>query len=236
MWSGPRNISTAFLRSWGNRPDTYVTDEPLYAHYLSVHPVDHPGVAEIVASGETDWRKVVAWLTGPIPEGKTVWYQKHMAHHLLPEIESDWLDELTNCLLVREPKEMLTSLLAVMPNPSLEDTGLPQQLTLLDRIRERTGVLPPVVDAREVLMDPAGVLSRLCETLGIEFFDGMLEWPAGPRETDGIWAKHWYGNVERSTRFAPYKPKNEPVPEDFSSLLRECEAIYEEIHPHRLTV
>lgn len=236
MWSGPRNISTALLRSWGNRADTFVTDEPFYAHYLKANPVNHPGVDDIIADGETDWRRVVGWLTGPVPQGKTVWYQKHMAHHLLPDLDLDWIDSLTNCLLIREPREMLTSLLAVMPDPGLADTGLPQQFELFERIRRQTGAAPAVVDARDVLQDPAGLLSRLCAAAGLAFSEAMLEWPSGSRETDGIWAKHWYANVERSTRFAPYSPKGTPLPEDFGNLLRECEEIYEEIYPHRLTV
>jgi hypothetical protein len=233
-WSGPRNISTAMMRSWGNRADTWVTDEPLYAHYLSVCPVDHPGVAEVVANGETDWRKVASWLTGPIPGGKTVWYQKHMAHHLLPHLELEWLESLTHCFLIREPREMLPSLLAVMRNPALTDTGLPQQSALFERVRQRTGQVPPVVDARDVLENPRAVLSKLCAALGLDFSDAMLHWPPGRRDTDGIWAKHWYAKVERSTGFEPYAPGNRPVPAGHRALLAECENLYHALHQHRL--
>jgi hypothetical protein len=234
-WSGPRNISTAMMRSWGNRADTHVTDEPLYAHYLSVHPVDHPGIEEVLAAGEKDWRKVAAWLTGPIPGGKAVWYQKHMAHHLLPHIEPGWLESLTHCFLIRQPLEMLPSLLAVMPNPTLADTGLPQQIALFDRVRRQTGLVPPVVDTRDVLENPPVVLSKLCTALGLEFSDAMLRWPAGRRETDGVWAKHWYAAVERSTGFESYEPRDRPVPAGHRSLLAECETLYQELHQHRLT-
>jgi hypothetical protein len=233
-WSGPRNISTAMMRSWGNRPDTHVTDEPLYAHYLSTHPVDHPGVEEVVASGETDWRKVVERLTGPIPNGKSVWYQKHMTHHLLPHVELDWIELLTHCFLIRQPKEMLTSLLAVMPNPALPDTGLPQQVKLFKRVRRQTGQIPPVVDARDVLMDPSGVLSKLCAVLGVSFSDAMLRWPPGRRETDGVWGKYWYANVERSTGFERYEPRERAVPAGHEALLAECERLYQELHRHRI--
>jgi hypothetical protein len=233
-WSGPRNISTAMMRSWGNRADTWVTDEPLYAHYLSVRPVDHPGVPEVVANGETDWRKVASWLTGPIPGGKTVWYQKHMAHHLLPHLELEWLESLTHFFLIREPREMLPSLLAVMRNPALLDTGLPQQSALFERVRQRTGQVPPVVDARDVLENPRAVLSKLCAALGLDFSDAMLRWPPGRRDTDGIWAKHWYAKVERSTGFEPYAPGNRPVPAGHRALLAECENLYHALHQHRL--
>jgi hypothetical protein len=191
MWSGPRNISTAMLRSWGERSDTFVCDEPLYAHYLLTTGVEHPGRDEVIASQENDWRRVVEWLTGEIPEGRSVFYQKHMAHHLLPVIGRDWLSNVTSVFLIRNPGEMLTSLIRVTPEVGLNDTGLPRQWELFERQRETTGTAPPVIDSRDVLENPRGVLSALCGALDLPFDEAMLSWAAGPRPTDGVWAKHW---------------------------------------------
>lgn len=235
MWSGPRNISTALMRSWEARGDTAVVDEPFYAHYLAVTGVDHPGRDEIVQIHETEWRGVAERLVGPIPGGKAIFYQKHMAHHLSPDMEGPWLDRLDHAFLIRDPREMLTSLIRVTPEPSLADTGLPQQGTLFRRVRERTGATPPVVDARDVLEDPPGVLARLCEALGVPFTDRMLTWEAGRRETDGIWAKHWYDAVERSTGFLPYRPKEARLPDHLRGLLEACQAEYAPLHASRLT-
>ena len=235
MWSGPRNISTAMMRAWGNRPDAFVTDEPLYSHYLKETGLPHPGAAEVIAHDESDWRKAVAWLTGPVPENKTVWFQKHMSHHLLPHIELEWLDQVTNCFLIRRPAEMLTSLIAITPHPTLPDTGLPQQKKLFAWVRRRSGTIPPIVDAREVLENPRGLLQKLCTAVGLEFTEAMLHWPPGRRATDGIWAKHWYASVEQTTGFEPYQAKNKPVPPEFQGLLRDCEAIYQELYQNRLT-
>jgi hypothetical protein len=234
MWSGPRNISTAMMRSWGNRGDTVVCDEPLYAHYLKVTGIEHPGREEVIAHHESDWRKVAAWLTGPVPAGKAIFYQKHMSHHLLPEIERGWLDELTHGFLIRDPREMLTSLLEHLPNPRLEDTGLPQQLELVEYVRKRAGNMPPIIDARDVLQNPRRTLGLLCDAIGVDFQDAMLQWPPGRRDTDGIWAKHWYEAVERSTGFAPYKPKEVTVPAAFQSLLEKCMECYETLYACRL--
>lgn len=236
MWSGPRNISTALMRSWGNRPDTFVCDEPLYSHYLRQTGLDHPGREEIIADQEPEWEKVVAWLTGPLPEGKQVFYQKHMAHHLLPNIGREWMGALTHCFLIREPREMLTSLLKILPEPRLEDTGLPQQVELFEWERERTGRLPAVLDAKDVLDDPRGTLTRLCEVVGVPFTEAMLSWPPGPRATDGIWARHWYSQVERTTGFQPYTPKPEEVPARFLPLLQECERLYECLYQNRVVL
>jgi hypothetical protein len=235
MWSGPRNISTALMRSWGNRSDTAVCDEPLYAYYLKETGLDHPGAAEVIAHHEADWRKAVAALVGPVPGGKPVFYQKHMAHHLLGDVGRDWLDQVTNCFLIRDPREMLTSLLKFLPEPTLADTGLPQQREIFEWVHCRSGRVPPVVDARDVLEGPRTMLELLCARLGLAFDEAMLRWPRGRRPTDGVWAKHWYDAVERSTTFEPYRPKTDVVPARLSGLLDRCLAIYDELHRHRLT-
>jgi len=234
MWSGPRNISTAMMRSWGNREDTFVCDEPLYAHYLVRTRAPHPGADEVIQFHEADWRKAVKWLTEFEPEGKEIFYQKHMTHHLLPDIDRGWLDDLTHAFLIREPREVVTSFLKIAGTPKLEDTGLRQQLEIFDWVRTRSGSVPPVVDARDVLENPQHVLRLLCEALGVDFTESMLSWPPGPRETDGIWAKHWYDSVLKSTTFQIYRPKNEPVPEHLAGLLREAEEVYQQLYEFRL--
>jgi hypothetical protein len=234
MWSGPRNISTALMRAWGNRPDTAVRDEPFYAHYLLQTGAPHPGAREVIAHQESDWRKVVAQLLGPVPGGKAIDYQKQMTHHLLPHIDRDWLGAVTNAFLIREPREMLTSLVRNVPEPTIEDTGLPQQVEIFEWVRAKTGRIPPVLDAKDVLLDPRAMLERLCEALGVAFDESMLSWPAGRRESDGIWAKYWYENVERTTTFQPYKPKDEPVPPGLEPLLDRCLECYGTLHRHRL--
>ncbi len=236
MWSGPRNISTAMMRSWGSRPDTFVTDEPLYAHYLKATGADHPGREDVIASHEGDWRKVAEWLTGPVPGGRRVWFQKHMTHHLLPKIDRSWLwaSEFRHAFLIRSPSEMLVSLAKVTPNPGLPDTGLPQQVELFEAERTRLGRPPPVIDAADVMRDPRRALVALCRALGVPFDDRMLRWERGPRETDGVWAKHWYGVVEQSTGFGPYIPRREQPPERLAGLVSECDALYGKLHGYRL--
>ena len=235
MWSGPRNVSTAMMRSWGNRPDTFVCDEPLYAHYLLHTGLPHPGSDEVIRHHESDWRKVVAWLSGPIPEGKAVFYQKHMAHHLLPLIEREWLDALDHAFLIRDPAQVLNSLVEFLPHPTLADTGLPQQVEIFERVRRKTGRPAPVIDARDVAARPEPTLRRLCAALDIEFSPAMLSWPAGPRDTDGIWARHWYAKVERTTGFAPPGSSSRPLVEAVRDLALECVQYYEHLAAHRLS-
>jgi hypothetical protein len=242
MWSGPRNISTAMMRSWGNRDDTVVCDEPLYAYYLNATRKPHPGLEEVIAAGETDWRKVVAYLTeGALgkafrgdPEAPSIFYQKHMTHHVLPEVSRDWLGLVTNCFLIRHPREMLASYVKIVEAPELLDTGFPQQTEIFEWVRNRTGRVPPVLDSADVLRDPRRLLGLLCDALGIEFQEAMLSWPPGPRATDGIWAKHWYGEVEKSTGFRPYQPKQIDLPERLQPIYRQCLEHYERLYEHRL--
>lgn len=234
MWSGPRNISTALMRSWGNRSDTVVVDEPLYGHYLSVTGLQHPARDEVIASQPSDWRQVVAALTGPVPGGKRIYYQKQMTHHLLPQIDRSWLSQVTNCFLIRHPRDMITSYVKIRERPTLADTGFPQQREIFQWVREHQRVTPPVVDAVNVLNEPRRTLGLLCDALGIPLEESMLSWPPGPRATDGVWAPHWYDEVEKSTGFRPYQPKNEPVPDDLADIYQRCLECYEVLYEHRL--
>ncbi|CAN5877474.1 branched chain amino acid aminotransferase [soil metagenome] len=233
MWSGPRTISTTLLRAWGNRDDTVVVDEPLYAHYLATTGVDHPGRAEVIAAHDPDWRRVVARLTAPPPGGAAISYQKHMAHHLLPTVERGWLAELRHAFLIREPARMLASLVQVTPYPTLADTGLTQQAEILEAVTA-LGQRPLVLDAGDVLAAPEPMLRALCQRLGVGFSDRMLSWPAGPRDTDGVWARWWYDAVIASTGFGQDGPPARPLPGRLEPLLAACRPYYERLHRLRL--
>lgn len=207
VWSGPRNISTALMRSWENRADSVVVDEPLYAHYLAVTGDDHPGRDDVIAAGETDWRAVVDQLLGPVPDGVAVYYQKQMAHHLTDDIDDhSWIPALSNILLIRDPREVVASYVKSRPRVVAADIGLLQQVSLHDELAA-AGDAPLIVDSADFLRDPPRYLEALCARLGLPFDAGMLTWPAGPRETDGVWAVHWYDAVWRSTGFEPYRPR-----------------------------
>jgi hypothetical protein len=239
MWSGPRNISTAMMRSWGNRADTVVVDEPLYAYYLKATGKDHPMAQEVIANGETDWRKVVSGLTTGVPESwhkgpSHIFYQKHMTHHLLPEMGRDWLAGLTNCFLIRDPAEVITSYIKKNEDPELEDLGFVQQAEIFEWVRRRSGKTPPVIDARDVLQNSEPTLRLLCEAVGIEFDRAMLSWPSGLRKTDGVWAKHWYGKVAKSTGFEPYRARPTDVPERMREIEARCRKCYDELYRQRL--
>jgi hypothetical protein len=234
MWSGPRNISTAMMRAWENRNDTVVVDEPFYAFYLQQTDVDHPGAEEVMAQGETDWRKVIAQLTGPVSNGARIFYQKQMTHHLLPEISREWLGEMTNCFLIRNPAEVIASYIKKNPDPVLGDLGFVQQADIFDFVRRKTGSVPPILDAADVLRNPERMLRLLCDAVAVEFNEAMLSWPLGRRETDGVWAKYWYAEVERSTSFQPYRERKVEVPENLRAVHARCQGIYEDLYQHRL--
>jgi hypothetical protein len=233
MWSGPRNLSTALMRSWGNRRDTVVSDEPLYAHFLRTTGRDHPEREAVLASMDDDWRRVTRRLAGPVPDDHAIWYQKHMTHHVTEDIELAWLDRLRNCFLIRAPDEVIASYVRVRDEPTLEDLGLPQQWRLFAHVAE-SGAVPPVIDAADVLRDPRSVLTAACAALGVPFSERMLWWPPGRRETDGVWARHWYGSVERSTGFAPYRPAAVDLDDHHAGLLAAAQQIYDRLAAHRL--
>ena len=234
MWSGPRNISTAMMRAWENRGDTAVWDEPFYACYLDTTGIDHPVDSEVIAAGETDWRRVVERLLGDVPGARPVFFQKHMTHHLLPQIDRGWMDAVVNCFLLRNPREVLASYARMRSTVTVEDVGVLQQAEIFDFVKARRGDAPVVLDARDVLENPRGVLSALCDRVGVEFTERMLAWPPGPRESDGVWAKHWYHSVHRSSGFQPYVPKAHLLPGHLESLALECEPHYRRLWEQRL--
>jgi hypothetical protein len=226
VWSGPRNVSTALMYSFAQRRDTRVFDEPLYGHYLRTTGASHPGREEVMAAMECDSERVLAeTILGDFDE--PVIFFKNMAHHLV-DLNWAFLAELTNVLLIRDPREMLPSLVNQLPQPILRDTGLDLQVKMLEFVKRR-GQEVPVLDAKFLLLNPAGVLRNLCEQIGIEFQEAMLSWPAGPRREDGIWAKYWYQNLHQSTGFNRYHAKAEPFPPQLGRLLDECLPLYEDL-------
>lgn len=236
MWSGPRNISTAMMRSWENRADTFVVDEPFYAYYLRATRLKHPGATDVIASGETDWTAVIKNLTTtPLPEGKRVHYQKQMTHHLLPEIDRTWLSEVRNCFLIRDPAEVIASYIRKNGVPAVEDLGFVQQAEIFDQVCESTGEIPPVIDADDVLENPRRIMQLLCDSLGLDWTNTMLSWPPGLRVTDGVWAQHWYTEVANSTAFrAPQTEAPPPVPAHLNEVHARCREAYLRLHQYRL--
>ncbi len=237
MWSGPRNISTAMMRSFENRADTAVVDEPFYAAYLAATGLDHPMRDEVLASQPTDWRRVAADMAGAAPGGAAVFYQKHMTHHMLPGMALDWTEGCVNAFLIRDPARVLASYVRKRGEVTLAEIGVERQAELFDREADRLGRAPPVLEGRDVLADPAGTLAALCAALGIGFDPAMLAWPAGRRDSDGVWAPAWYDAVERSTGFGP-PPDETAAPALEGELARIAEAarpFYERLAAHRIT-
>jgi len=234
MWSGPRNISTAMMRAWENRGDCAVSDEPLYAAYLAATGIDHPMREEVIAAGDSDANSVIRALLGPVPDAKPIWYQKHMAHHLLPGMDRGWISQLANVLLIRDPREVVVSYLKARTTVTPEDIGLPQQTELFDML-DAAGMPPPIIDAGEFLRAPEAQLRALCMLLGIDFTDRMLQWPPGPRATDGAWAPHWYERVWESTGFEPRSELQATrLPAAGARVADACMPHYERLHAQRV--
>lgn len=226
VWSGPRNVSTALMYSFAQRSDTRVVDEPLYGHYLRVSGAPHPGADEVMAQMSTDAAEVIAdVILGPCE--RPVLFMKQMAHHLV-DLDRSFLAETVNVLLIRDPVQMLPSLAKNLEEPNLRDTGLALQTELYGQLRAM-GQEPPILDAKQILLNPRRVLGKLCALLGLPFEESMLGWQAGPRPEDGIWAKHWYQAVHQSTGFQPYNEKREAMPARLEPLLAECLPHYQQL-------
>jgi hypothetical protein len=238
MWSGPRNISTAMMRSFGNRADCAVSDEPFYGAYLAETGLAHPMRDDVVASQPVDWRVVVEHLVSAVPEGKPIWYQKHMTHHMIAGFGRDWIDACVNVFLIRAPAAVLASYARKREDFTLEEIGLPAQVDLFNRAADRLGRAPAVIEGQDVLAHPEHMLRALCRACGIDFDPAMLAWPRGRRASDGVWAPVWYDAVERSTGFEPPRreAKASELPDSLKPLAEAARPFYETLARHKLPV
>lgn len=234
MWSGPRNISTAMMRAFDARGDCAVVDEPFYAYYLATSGVVHPMNDEILASQPRSAAGVIEQLFQPLAAGHTLQYQKQMAHHMVGDYDDAWFSQVRHAFLVRDPAAMIASYAQKRGSVSAEDLGLARQVSLYQRVQELKGQAPPVIDSRDVLENPAEMLRLLCDTLGVDSSLPMCNWRQGRRDTDGIWASHWYNAVEASSGFAPYKETTPVLDSVQKTVLAECEADYQFFYQRRL--
>ena len=235
MWSGPRNLSTAMMRSFGSRSDTFVSDEPFYGAYLKATGDLQPMADQVMASMDCNWASVARTMTGPCPTGAPIWYQRHMAHHMVGPIAHDDLPGLTHAFLIRDPARVVASYAAKRIAVRPDHLGVERQVDFFEREADRLGRAPPVVDSADILANPEGVLSRLCREIGIEWDPAMLLWQAGLRETDGIWASHWYDAVAASTGFGPPDQGQVELDDDAQRVADACRPYYERLAEHRIT-
>jgi len=222
------------MRSWGSRSDTFVIDEPYYAHYLSQNELDHPGREEVIQEGELDSEKVSRGLVNDTKDSCSIYYQKHITHHLLDSIDREWMKSVVNCFLIRDPKDMIISYSKVHPDLNMHLLGLEEQNEIFEYVKNIAGEIPPVIDAKDVLMNPRDILGKFCDKIGVIFSEEMLTWARGSRDTDGNWGKYWYKNVVNSTGFNEYKPKMEEVPDRYLDLYEGCYKLYKNLHDFRI--
>jgi len=233
MWSGPRNISTALMYSFASRKDCSVWDEPFYAFYLSNAGITHPLDREVIAAGETSFDAVCRACNLPPGAGRTVFYQKHMTHHMLPGYDRRWMLGLRNCFLIRKPERVLASYFRKRTEITIRDIGFVEQAEIFELVADHLGHAPPVIDADDILADPEAMLQTLCTSLGIAFDPAMLSWPRGPKPFDGVWAAHWYNAVWNSTGFTPDRNGTPPLPPALQSVADKARPIYEHLKAHK---
>ena len=234
MWSGPRNLSTAMMRSFGSRADSFVSDEPFYGAYLKQTGEPQPMADQVMASMDCDWHGVARTMTGECPTGAPIWYQKHMAHHMVGPIAYDDLQGLRHAFLIRDPARVVASYAAKRVTVRPDHLGTAEQVQFFDREADRLGRAPPVIDSADILRDPPAMLQKLCSALGIVWDPAMLHWEVGLHPTDGVWGSHWYDAVVSSTGFgAPDKPQ--PILScEQQTVADACRADYDHLAQHKI--
>lgn len=234
MWSGPRNLSTAMMRSFSSRGDSIVSDEPFYGCYLKQTADPQPMAKEVIASMDCDWASVARTLSGPFPASAQIWYQKHMAHHMVGPIAHDDLPGLRHAFLIRDPDRVVASYAAKRVKVRPEHLGSEKQLEFFEREADRLGRAPPVIDSADILEDPRGLLRALCAALAIPFSEAMLSWKPGPHPSDGIWGSHWYDAVVQSSGFGPPDAIRPRLAPEEQAVADSCRPYYERLASHKL--
>ena len=224
-WSGPRNISTALMRSWSSRKDTFVTDEPFYAYYLKETKLKHPMHKEIINMYSSNYNEIVNYLISEIPQNKKIWYQKHMAHHILDLSNIDWVSNCENCILLRHPEEVISSYIKKNKLDSVEELGYPQQYEIINFLKKNNKSFT-VIDSKELLNNPKKSLSDWCRKINIKFDKSMLKWRKGNHINDGIWWESWYDNVINTTKFHQYEKKDINIENKYDSIYNESMKYY----------
>ena len=233
MWSGPRNLSTALMRSFASRDDCEVLDEPFYASYLSATGYNHPMRADIIGSQKTNFDLIASICsTGKLKQ--KIQYQKHMAHHMLDKWDRSFVEKLTNVFLVRPPKKVVRSLGLKLHSFDVKQTGFIQQFEIFQFIVKKTGKIPTVISADDIRRAPEKALRALCNAINIEFIDSMLKWSQGPHPYDGIWGKHWYSSVNSTTGFVFDSEKKLDLSKDERHMVSLLQPFYKELEKHKL--
>ena len=234
MWSGPRNISTTMMRAFGNRNDTFASDEPFYGYFLKSTNIDHPMKDEVISKYQTNWSDIKDYLTGPIPNNKPIWYQKQMTQHLLPDDSIEWTRNVTNCFLIRDPKDVIISYAKIYDKMTPDLLGFPQLLKVFNYTLKNSEVKPIVINSRSILKNPKSMLNKLCQSLDITFSNDMLSWDEGPKDYEGIWGKHWYKQLHLTTGFIKYEKKDKTIPDSLLKLYNECNHYYKQIKEYQI--
>ena len=234
MWSGPRNLSTAMMRSFENRKDTVVFDEPFYAHYLSVTELNHPGRDQILDFQSTNWDEVVEKCRNTSFQKESLCYQKHMAQHNLQGFDISWIKDVQNCILIRDPKYVIASYGKKLPIQDERHLGYIQQADIIEFLEKENGITPPIIDADDILKNPESMMKKLCKALDIIFYPSMLQWPSGTRSSDGVWGVYWYEEVYDSTGFKPYTKKEVYIDQKLANVYQKCKKHYDTFYNKRI--
>ena len=234
MWSGPRNLSTAMMRSFENRKDTVVFDEPFYAHYLSVTELNHPGRDQILDFQSTNWDEVVEKCRNTSFQKESLCYQKHMAQHNLQGFDISWIKDVQNCILIRDPKYVIASYGKKLAIQDERHLGYIQQADIIEFLEKENGITPPIIDADDILKNPESMMKKLCKALDIIFYPSMLQWPSGARSSDGVWGVYWYEGVYDSTGFKPYTKKEINIDQKLANVYEKCKKHYDTFYNKRM--
>ena len=231
MWSGPRNISTALMRSFENRNDIMVIDEPFYAYYLKFSENKHPLYRKIINNYETNEIKIINKILKQNNKNKFI---KHMTHHINLNTNLNWIKNTKNFFLIRHPEKVINSYIKKNKLNNINDLGFIEQVKIFEYVKKFSKQKPIVINSSSLLKNPKNILSKLCNKLDLKFEPSMLKWPKGERNSDGIWSTVWYKSVINSSKFNKEKVNKINIPKKYHNILNECLDLYSKLNRYSI--
>lgn len=128
----------------------------------------------------------------------------------------------------------------MMPDFTLQEAGIAESYQLFELAKTVNGTTPVVIDADDLVKQPAATIQAYCEAVGIPFLPQALSWKPGLPSNFTWWeAGSWHSQVKSSRGFNSSIKKNYISVEENEHLKRVyelCFPYYMELHKNRLRI
>lgn len=198
LWATPRSTSTAFEWMMRTRGDLNCFHEPFGEPWYQGESPRWPRIKpesprKSGLTFESVWQQLCeAASKGPV-------FCKDFPHYVEHMWTDEFLDHFNHSFLIRDPAKVATSMFKHWPDFVLKEIAFIEQRQLFDRLADKLGEVPPVIDSDDLLENPLGIVEAYCHSVGIPFLPQALNWEPGNREQVSWYdGGSWHGNLQES--------------------------------------